>query len=280
MRSHIDWLTFTMTPRYAANWQDLSAAEQYAQSIQNAFLDTFGEELTANAFGGKWEQCERSRAPYQDTWDMTEAGIRLFGSPTLTHCCIEISGQGCERLIALNLLSSVLNSVSERVTRIDIACDILTDTTPTQFTTRVSNGRIKAIGYQKSESGETCYVGSQKSDRYARVYRYAEPHPRSHLLRVEHVFRRKTAKSVAAQIVQCGVDIVAKSAGDVFGWAHGDWQPDSVGDVDLSIVRPERQAGKTVFWLVNSVAPAFRRLCADGTIQDPEAFLKQYFLID
>lgn len=280
MRTHIDWLTFTMTPRFTQDWATLEPSDLYARSIQNAFLDMFGEDLVSDAFGGKWEQCERSRAPYRDAWDMEQAGIRLYASPTLTHCCIEISGQGCERLIAQGVINSVLRACHTRVTRIDIAADIQTDTTPTQFTASLNNGRITASGYQKSESGETCYVGSQKSDRYARVYRYAAPHPRSHLLRIEHVFRKEYAKSVAAACLGDDMESVAAAAGNIFGWAHGDWVVDSDTSADISVVRAERQAGKTVFWLVNSVAPAFKRLCDDGTIKNPEEFLNRYFLGD
>lgn len=275
MRTHIDWLTFTMTPR----WQQ-EGSTGYAQALQNAFIDTFGEEMTERAFGFKWEQRERSRAPYVDAWEMSGLGITLFASPTLTHCCIEISGQGCERLIERGLLSGVLVKVHQRVSRLDIASDIQTQTTPEEFTAKTSHERMRASGYQKSESGTTCYVGSQKSDRYARVYRYNDPHPRAHLLRIEHVFRRAYAKVVAKACFEDGLDEIAASAGRAFGWAHQDWQPLVRGDIDLGIVNAERNAGKTIYWMVHSVAPAFRRLVEQGGIVDPEEFIRRYFLSD
>jgi len=129
-----------------------------------------------------------------------------------------------------------------------------------------------------SDTGETCYIGSKQSERFARVYRYFPPHPRAHLLRVEMVFRRDYAKQVAATLVEHGVSSVAKSAGKVFGWAHPIWDVDSAVEVDISVTSPEKNAGKTVSWLVRSVAPAIQRLIADGTIRDPDAFFRTYFL--
>jgi len=279
MRTHIDWLTFTMTPRYLSNYPDgVTISEQYADAIERAWVATFKRETLGKAFGGTWEKQERSRAPYTDAWVLKECGITLFASISLNHCCVEISGTGCERLIGLGLMQSVLNAVHERVTRIDIASDIDTETRPKEFVEQVNHERMRASGYQNSDSGETCYVGSQKSDRYARVYRYNSPHPRAHLLRVEHVFRREYAKVVAQQCLSNDVSAVAGAAGMAFGWAHEDWQPTVSDSADISIVSARREDGKTLFWLVNSVAPAFKRLCETGGITDPEEFLKRYFL--
>lgn len=250
----------------------------YAEAISNGFEDMFGLELRADVFGGDWNKQERSRAPYTDAWVQHEGGITLFASPNLTHACIEISGQGCERLLSSNHLSSVLGCCKERVTRIDIAVDIDTKTTPDEFVKKVNHERMRTSGHVISDTGETCYVGSQKSERYARVYRYSAPHPRSHLLRVEHVFRKDYAKKVASEIVGASLDSVTVASGLAFGWGHSDWKPENVQSAEISIIFERGNSGNTVYWLVNSVAPAFKRLCDNGSIRDPEAFLKAYFL--
>lgn len=272
MRTHIDWLTFTIPMVYQSE-----AKEDYAYAIQAGLLDLFQNDLVQSIFGGAWTHEKRSRAPYKDTWMDAEAGISIYASPNLTHATVEISGQGCERLIAAGNLNDILAKCHERVTRIDVATDIETGTIPSEFIFFLSHERMRASGFQKSETGETCYVGSKKSDRYARVYRYFPPHPRSHLLRIEHVFRRDYAKSVAASILDTTVESVAAAAGKAFGWAHVDWQPSAAQVADISIVAAERNAGNTVTWLVRSVAPAIKRLIADGTIKDPEAFFEKYF---
>jgi len=273
MRTHIDWLTFTMAMIYGDNTD-----EAYANAISTGFIETFGADLVAIVFGGTWAKNERSRAPYTDSWRDEQSGITLFASPNLTHCCVEISGQGCERIISLGKMTDVLNATHARCTRIDVACDIETVVSPEEFAKSVDHDRMRTNGHVVSDTGETFYVGSQKSDRYARVYRYNAPHPRSHLLRIEHVFRREYAKVVAWQIALSDAASIAFSAGKAFGWKHPIWDPTAKEQVDLSIVKAEPTMGGTVFWLIRSVAPAFKRLVAKGIIKDPEAFLQEYFI--
>jgi len=272
MRTHIDWLTFTMSMSYADQ-----SDEAYANAIEYGFTDMFGVELMASAFGGNWEKNERSRAPYMDSWKLADNAITLFASPNLTHCCVEISGQGCEKLIQASLLDDVLCCCADRVTRIDIAHDIETQVLPSEFVSQVKHERMRTSGHVISDTGETCYVGSQKSERYARVYRYNEPHPRSHLLRIEHVFRKEYAKKVASEITGATLESVTTAAGNAFGWAHPIWDVSAVRGADISVVREQNGSGKTVYWLINSAAAAFKRLCADGTISRPEEFLDRYF---
>lgn len=273
MRNHVDWLTFTIPMVYFGTEDDA-----YASAINNGFTDLFGDALRDMWLAGAWQSQERSRAPYSDAWVMQGDGITLFASPNLTHACVEVSGQGCERLIKLGVLNDVISACTERITRIDIACDIETTTKPQEFVKVLSHARMRTSGQVVSDTGETCYVGSQKSERYARVYRYNKPHPRSHLLRIEHVFRKEYAKKVAAALVSEGMAGVAAAAGNVFGWSHEIWQPAVIQSAEISVVYEHRTTGKTVFWLVNSCASAFKRLCADGTISDPEEFLKRYFM--
>jgi len=268
-----------MTPRYGTfDNEGMSTGEDYAAAIEAAWLATFDPETLASAFGGEWEKQEKSRAPYTDAWKTRDNTITLYAGISLNHCCVEISGQGCEKLIQADLLEKVLSATASRITRIDIAVDIQTQVSPSEFVAALSHKRMRSSGSQHSQSGDTEYVGSRTSDRFARVYRYNKPHPRSHLLRVEHVFHKEYAKKVADEILKMGIGAVANSAGKAFGWEHVVWEPDDNSGSDISIVQAERNAGKTVFWLVNSVAPAFRRLCENGTISDPEAFINRFFL--
>jgi len=273
MRTHIDWLTFTIPMLY-----DSEENDDYALAIQAGLLSLFADDLVANVFGGAWSHEKRSRAPYKDTWMDAENGISVYASPNLTHATVEISGKACESLIDAGNMGDILGGCYERTTRIDVATDIETSLPPSEFVFFLSHERMRASGYQKSETGETCYVGSKKSDRYARVYRYFPPHPRAHLLRIEHVFRRDYAKVVAKEIVNGSVESVAVAAGKAFGWAHESWDPKEISAADISIVKPERLAGNTVTWLVRSVAPAIKRLISEGVITDPAAFFDQYFI--
>lgn len=273
MRTHIDWLSFTIPMVY-----DTEEEDDYARAIQAGFLYLFTRDLVETVFGGAWAQGEKSRAPYKDVWVDRESGISLFGSPNLTHATVEISGGGCEQLIKAGQMQQILAGSMERITRIDVACDIETATMPVDFTAILSHERMRSNGIINSETGQTCYVGSKQSERFARVYRYFAPHPRAHLLRVEHVFRRDYAKQVARSIVANSVSEVGISCGAAFGWAHRDWDVAADFTPDISITSPEKNAGKTISWLVRSVAPAIRRLVTDGTIRDPDQFFRTYFL--
>lgn len=275
MYTHIDWVTFTIPMVYFGQENDA-----YASAISAGFEDLLGLQMRDVWFAGTWEPQERSRAPYTDAWVLKGEGITLFASPNLTHACVEISGQGCARLHAGGVIYDLLARCKERVTRIDVACDIETDVRPLEFVGAVKHERMRTSGHVVSDTGETCYVGSQKSERYARVYRYNLPHPRANLLRVEHVFRKDYAKKVALALSCDSIEQVAKSSGDAFGWCHTIWQPSTNNGSDLSIVKERGNAGGTIFWLVHSVAPAFKKLVDIGAIDDPESFIRKYFLED
>jgi hypothetical protein len=273
MRTHIDWLTFTLPM-----WFSTRADDTYEGSVEFAFVSTFSADTLKTAFGGAWERQERSRAPYTNSWRMPSAGITLFASQSLNHACIEISGQGCERLIQIGEMENVMRATVARITRIDIATDIETSVTPEEFVEKKSHKRMRSDGFQRSETGETFYVGSQKSDRYARVYRYREPHPRAHLLRIEHVFRKEYAKATAKACLESGVNAVAVAAGEAFGWAHEAWNIDAIEHADISIISPNREAGSTINWLITACAPAFKRLVDNGDIRNADEFIARYFL--
>lgn len=280
MRTHIDWLTFTLEPQWVSTIPEGGFEDAYINALMDAFTQTFPERLVYHAFGGSWQRKEYSRAPYTDAWVISSTDITVFASPALKHFCVEISGAGCERLISIDALQAVLEAVQDRVTRIDIATDIETDVRPSAFVQSLSHARMRASGYQVSETGETNYVGSQKSDRYARVYRYNPPHPRSHLLRIEHVFRRKYAKVVASAVCAASVEDIASAAGRAFGWQHAIWKPEAAIHMDISVHGGNKGANSTMFWLVHTCAPSFRRLVEAGIIEDPVRFLETYFIGD
>jgi len=280
MRAHIDWITFTMSPMYKSAYADMSLDAQFQNALVDAFIFTFGESLTSRAFGGAWIEAGKGRAPYTQGWKLSDGDITLFGSPELNHCCVEISGKGCEKLISLGLLDNVLLACKSRVTRIDLAVDMQTEITPTEFVAASLGKRTKSRGNQISQSGETCYIGSQKSERYARVYRYNPPHPRAHLLRAEHVFRRDVARQVANEITSGGMDATIRECGNRWGWAADCWDITKGQSANLRVTTAGQANGRTLFWLVSSVAPAFKKLVRDGTIMDGKEFLERYFLLE
>lgn len=272
----IDWITMVVPMMavgegatynyFGERLKEALDAEHFPDAVYEAL-----EGMTALEYG---------RAPYEFGWQNKEAGLTVWAGTKTPHASLEFSGKGCDWLTERGVLHTVVTVHSERLSRIDIAVDVQTDERPTVFVQKRIVARQKTHSEIVGASGETCYIGSMQSEQYARVYRYNEPHPRAHLLRLEHVFRRKHAKRVGAALAEQGLNAVVMACFEQYGWdtTHIDGvQPSTVS---LAVDRPERNGGKTLYWLIKSVAPAFKKLVKEGVISNPHAFLAQYFLGD
>jgi hypothetical protein len=203
------------------------------------------------------------RPPYQISFHDKEAGVTVFAHKLLPHALIEISGRGCENLGEDNLLVLV-EVLRPRITRLDLAVDILTTVSPDEFARSRDEGRFKTTSEFKSQTGHTFYIGSRESDRYCRVYRYYEPHPRHEWLRVEFVLKAEQAKAFVPFMGENGVTSSAGSLGNTFGFTHPVWQVRGEGKPPTW--RGERGDQKTLFWLNSQVLPVLRRLSEEGAL--------------
>jgi hypothetical protein len=271
----IDWLSFTV-PIYAG----VSNPEGFAVRVENGLYDMFGQDIVEQVFGGKWNERKGGRAPYSNSYDIAQSGAVVFLNPTVDHVLVELSGQACDRIRNMDLLSHILELSQNRITRLDLACDIETPTTPVEFAPEAQYATTTTYSAIRSKTGETVYIGSTASERYTRVYRYAPPHPRSRYLRVEFVFRRKVARTIAQEILVQGLMAVAAWSGDKTHFRHIAWSPTDQSDDIRPFAKQTMKQANTFYWLVNVVAPAFRTLVLKGDIPDPEAFIRNYFLPD
>lgn len=270
----IDWLSFTIevpiigTSKGNLIWQFTN------QEMTIALGDLW---VAMNAATGSWE-LSSGRAPYSASY-RSPIGISLFYNVRIGHMLMEVSGRGCEWLASRGFLELLIIRMKNRFTRIDLAVDLLTSTSPSDFTKVSQSARFKSRGTITSDTGQTEYIGSQKSERYCRVYRYAPPHPRAAMLRAEMVFKKQNAKIFAQTMIDShfNYDALALGSGAIYGFEHPDWD---LGGDEISVASwtPEREKGKTVRWLCSQVAPAFKKLVEDGIIDDPEAFLREWFL--
>lgn len=269
-----DWLSFTAP----IDAPDGSPLWKMREHINDALFLLMGKAWVALIEDGVEFVPARGRPPYSHS-EKSERGITIFHNPKLDNVLVEISGRGCEYLRKLGILRSTVECVHQRVTRIDLAVDLETDTRPKEFETDAVSGRHKSRSHIVSSDGETVYLGSMKSERYCRVYRYDGNHPRADFLRCEFVFRKRNAKQLIDQLVSSDWNMksVALGCGNIYGFEHKAW--DLSGDaIPIESYTPERGSGKTLYWLVGSVAPAFKKLVKQGVIDDPEKFLKEYFL--
>lgn len=261
MHIKIDWLSLTGkrsvgegdTERHA-----LGQALEYLQELSPVVNETLSGE-------GGW-QWDKGRTPYSASYRRGDNGVSIFVHPRLDHFLVEITGKGCETLASSSSAYEFLKAVQPRLTRLDLACDMLTDTDPLIFTQQRDATRFRSHSEFVSESGTTAYIGSRTSNRYCRVYRYNSPHERAHLLRCEYVVKAEDAKLTALAILDTDHYSVANTLGEQYGWRHPDWKVDEPGVVELKSYRPERREGKTLFWLADTVAPLLVRLAKEGTL--------------
>jgi hypothetical protein len=261
MRVKLDWLSFSF-------FQEENHYDNDKESIKAAFAhlcDNLPDGASDFFRNQKWEPGQ-GRKPYSVSLKNSDNGVSIFANAKLPHALVELSGRGCDLLSTFDDAESLLASIADRVTRIDVACDIACDTDPIEFAEQRIPGRFKASSRVVSESGTTVYVGSKTSNRYARVYRYADPHPRSHLLRVEHVFKGEDAKTMLAYWMENDSDAVSAQCSLMFGWQHGAWVTIPFDDEPLKAHRNERGEAKTIYWLYDTVAPVLARLHKEGKL--------------
>lgn len=208
---------------------------------------------------------EVSRPPYKAVFKLAIGGQVLF-SELVPHILVEIQGKGCRALedsgdfyaVATRAVAAAMN-----ITRFDIAVDFESDMDPEVFA-KSRGTRWKAFGIMESETGKTAYVGAPKSARRARVYRYAPPHERSHLLRVEMVMKKPRASGAVVAYLDNGPMAYAAMAGNVFGWQHPLWNFRS--DKKIEAWTPERGRASTLRWLHKAVIPSLARLHETGVL--------------
>lgn len=266
--AHVDWLTivghrdvdqkdWTVNAAYitAADWLEARSA---------TFREAFGSPL-------EW-QVVKPRAPYSFARRSADNTRTLYVHPLSAHFTFEVSGAHCARIPLA--LGTTLRDFAPCLSRVDIAVDMECNTTPLEFDAQAIPDRIHTRSRMTSSTGETVYIGSRSSERFARVYRYNPPHPRSHLLRAEFQLKGRYAKAVGDAVGE-GVTLagIAADLGAHFGFQHPDWRPDSIPSPLR--VQAHAQTGNTIHWLTSTVAPLLRRLQREGKL-DIESWMNEY----
>lgn len=252
--------------------------------LESLLLAPLGAKTQAALRGLDSETPVKALAPYNSAFAF---GLRQSGqstlitvmynrsSPSVDTMLVQVSGQGCAWLDAQGILADVVTAFLGRIGRVDFAFDFACDYQPEDaFTTE------RRTSILRSNTGTTIYAGSPKSDRYARVYRYAAPHPRADRLRFEFVFKSKPQAKAALETwlykyTDFSTFCTAFGLQPVPSLAEGEGEGEALAPVPRN---PSSSEASTTLWLIQAAAPAFRRLVAQGAIKDAEAFLNQYFL--
>lgn len=267
MRVKLDWLSFSLPFPESTLFNDDQAAVVAADTLASFVGDHY--QFMVGEGGMKQES---GRRPFSTSYRNPDNSVSVYLNYKLTHFLVELSGKACERMFGDGGGKELLSLLGDRVTRIDIACDILCETDPLDFADARGEGRFKSHSEMVSETGTTYYVGSKKSDRYARVYRYSMPHPRAHLLRVEHVFRDVEAKQAISYYIDNGEEKMAQQCQLMYKWKHPSWEISPASEKELTTIRPDREKANTMFWVYDTVAPLLARLAKEESLS-----LEDYF---
>lgn len=264
----IDWLSFSIE----AKTKDMKSSGAQLKVIHDALMKCLGEELLST-LGWNTAEYSKGRPPHPYSLRVKQTGFTVFVAPQHDRILCELSGTTCRILDQHDLMQSILMRSHSFMSRLDLAVDILTDVKPSVFVEDGYNGRFTSAGSYNSPSGQTEYIGSRKSDRYARVYRYNNPHDRAKFLRVEMVMKRQHAKLYAQRLIQDGLKSSIFEAGQDFGWQSILWDVPSAQASELKLGRRARTNDKTLRWLEEAVVPAFLRLVRTGGLDDWEDWL-------
>lgn len=200
--------------------------------------------------------------------------ISLWWGNIANHVLVEVAGMGCQALRDSACLDETVTAIAARCTRLDIAVDFTTEAKPADFVKWGHSARFSARSSITSSEGDTEYIGSPKSDRFARVYKYAEPHPRSHTLRVEHVLRSDYAKAGAKVLRDEGLINLVTALGNSFGWKSPLWTSNDITVGKLKSQLHDRSGASTILWLERQVRPALQKAHKSGLV-DVKAWLEE-----
>ncbi len=208
-------------------------------------------------------------------------GWAINCDPKRKEALIVFNGTACAQLRKLDniAITQVLLAVSKTGTRLDLATDVETLMDIKEIEVAGWTSRISSTSFIASGTGNTLYVGSRKSEAFARIYRYTTPHPRAHLMRIEHELKKDRAKAVASIAAIHGIDDAQNSVASKFDYQH----PTLVETFDgvthkIETAQHKRDKARTEIWLMTQCAPAFQRLVAEGVIENPKAWVKKYML--
>jgi hypothetical protein len=229
------------------------------------FLKNIGEEHHHKFGMGGWG-IEKGSGFYSVRLRHEVSGVAISFGDINAHLFVELSGRACANLDALGELDPLIARCADRTSRIDFAVDISTELDPEHFSASRNNTSFKSNGTLRSPSGTTCYLGSRKSERMARIYRYNEPHPRSHILRVEAEYKGDAAKALAKHLVETSVRQACLDAHKPFGWTHAVWDSEDGDGVKIPYKAYNPSNAATVRWLYGDVITALRKAIEAGIV--------------
>lgn len=268
---HVDWFAFTVGGYSGGAFK--FAATSHLENVLRVLMPTMFDYLFVDS---TWSDA-KNRRPYAEAM-VSDTGIYVQWGK-IDNVYVELQAKACVSLQREKLLLPVIAALANRATRIDFAMDyniesgMNADTVRAQF----KDGMTRSKSTIVSDTGTTHYIGSMKSERYCRVYEYNKPHDRAGMPRIEFVCRRENAKIASAHMCAYGINEATQMLLNSYNF-EGDGVANMVEKMPTKHV--ERTHAKTLNWMKKTVAGSFKKLVNLGVIEDPVAFLEEYFLSD
>jgi len=269
MKCKVDYLAFTVPVNVFFEEGDLDDVDR-AYHLLDVYLDGLWTPIT----GGHSRELYKSKGFYHTRIFDTDMKVSTFIGNVNRNIYVEVGGVALDIIRASGLYEDLRKKVASRTSRIDFAVDFESKVSVGEFIVNRQKGRFKAGGNVFSEDGETAYVGSWKAERFARVYRYHEPHPRAKMLRAEVVLRGSYAKQAQEIITSEGEVAACMAAHEPFGWTHPLWKPDVATISSIKSKRSDKESASTLRWLNGDVAACVVKLHGEGLLDAYEWFDK------
>jgi len=232
------------------------------RALTNALIDMDFHEHPA--FRG-YKYCLRSEKTF---------ALVLWGG-SYNHTLLEFPGTACSVLDASDDLDALLLIGVKHATRIDVAADSVDFGLPKHFISYGYSGRIKTRETRNSPTGDTEYLGSRHSDKFARVYQYHAPHPRAGITRVEVSLKGALARAACKKYRDFGLELTCIGVSSSFGFKSPNWNTEKLTTDRVRTHRNETVHAETLRWLITQVAPSIVRLHSERVI-DVDAFINEH----
>lgn len=270
MDCKVDYVSFSVPTRLPFETEN-TENQHNAHMILADFLGDWWIPVSA---GHTWEVYKAKGFYHTRIFD-TNSKVSVFFGNINRHIYVEVGGQALDFIRRLGCYEDFLQKVAPRTSRLDLAVDMENEVRVKDFIVNRQGQSFKAGGDIFSEDGETSYVGSWKGERFARVYRYHEPHPRAKKLRAEVVLRGVYAKQGIQLVITEGESAAAMAAHKPFGWVHDCWQPSVATESKIKSVRSDKDGAGTLRWLNGDVVSAIINAHVGG-LQDAQVWWDTY----
>lgn len=262
----LDWLTVSVPFKLS----DRILLEGYSEYLNEELLTLFNTWQMLKHFEDEsghnenlWKHAPAVR-PYPSSLRNDRYSVIVGYGGRHQNATIYLSATALDKLRHDNVLDEVIADLITRkvsVSRVDIAVDIINPATqPAELwkeLTRTTD--VKTRSWTDSESGTTLTIGSRKSSRYARVYRYANRLERP-LTRLEIELKGTTALAALWKINNFSIEDVFWTSIKAMNLAL---TPDAIY-TDLPKLEIERGTIPTTSsraaWLKKQVIPAIKKM--------------------